>query len=191
MCISKLFYRYHNRVTVATRTPTTGWKKADIEKFLTDHGVEVDPEKRFVKAELLQMAKDLNIEKKYMTDEMAENSGKDIKVLRLQAQYCTGHCELNPIEMIWAQIKKKIADENKTFKIKDVKELADRIIGEVSADQWERTVRHVIEVVELRHWENDSLMDDIELDPVEEEDLPEVDEEGMDAFFADMGLDKD
>jgi hypothetical protein len=34
-----------------------------------------------------------------------------------------GHCELKPIELIWAQVKGFVAKNNATFRLKDVKEL--------------------------------------------------------------------
>ena len=33
------------------------------------------------------------------------------------------HCELNPIELIWAQVKGFVAKGNNTFRLKDAKEL--------------------------------------------------------------------
>ncbi|PSN56834.1 hypothetical protein C0J52_08287 [Blattella germanica] len=48
---------------------------------------------------------------------MAKEQGK--LVIRLPPY----HCELNPIELIWAQVKGYVARNNKTFNIKDVKRL--------------------------------------------------------------------
>ena len=33
------------------------------------------------------------------------------------------HCELNPIELIWVQVKGFVTKNNTTFRLKDVKEL--------------------------------------------------------------------
>jgi hypothetical protein len=33
------------------------------------------------------------------------------------------HCELNPIELIWAQVKGFVAENNTTFRLKDVEKL--------------------------------------------------------------------
>lgn len=46
----------------------------------------------------------------YATDTYARE--KNIEVLRLPPY----HCKLNPIEMIWGQVKGYVAGENKTFK---------------------------------------------------------------------------
>jgi hypothetical protein len=43
----------------------------------------------------------------------------EVHVLRTPVR----HCELNPIELIWAQVKGFVAKNNTTFRLKDVKEL--------------------------------------------------------------------
>ncbi|KAJ8910114.1 hypothetical protein NQ315_013254 [Exocentrus adspersus] len=54
------------------------------------------------------------------------------------------HCELNPIEMIWAQVKNEVAGKNKTFKLKDVKELLIEALNNVTKVNWKKCVEHVI-----------------------------------------------
>lgn len=53
----------------------------------------------------------------YVVDPLALARG--ITVLRLSPY----HCELNPIELIWAQVKDCVAHENVIFKISDVQRL--------------------------------------------------------------------
>ena len=74
--------------------PTTAWKKADIQNWLHDKGIEFD--QTDIKAELLLKSKTIQIVKEYKTDVIARESLKNIVVLRLPI----GHCELNPIELI-------------------------------------------------------------------------------------------
>ncbi|KAJ8971594.1 hypothetical protein NQ317_016323 [Molorchus minor] len=52
---------------------------------------------------------------KYVVEEMTK--ARDVTILRLPPY----HCELNPIELIWAQIKTDVARNNRTFKLGDVK----------------------------------------------------------------------
>ncbi|CAH4034426.1 unnamed protein product [Pieris brassicae] len=55
--------------------------------------------------------------KSYVIDEMAKAAG--VEVLRLPPY----HCELNPIELVWADVKGYVARNNTTFKMVDVKKL--------------------------------------------------------------------
>ena len=60
------------------------------------------------------MKKPLSI---FKTDKIANLHGHE--VLRTPVR----HCELNPIELIWVQVKGFVAENNTTFRLKDVKEL--------------------------------------------------------------------
>jgi transposase len=53
----------------------------------------------------------------YKTDEFLRGKGHD--VLRLSPY----HCEFNPIEMVWGDVKGYVGRENNTFKTNDVKDL--------------------------------------------------------------------
>ncbi|PSN34388.1 hypothetical protein C0J52_22266 [Blattella germanica] len=86
---------------------------------------------------------------------MAKEQGK--LVLRLP----TYHCELNPIELIWAQVKGYVARNNKTFNIKDVKRLPVEAVQSVAISQWQNCVKYVIEKVEPRFWDVDNRIEDI------------------------------
>ena len=92
-----------------------------------------------VRSELLQL---INLHKEqynlYVTDEMARRNNK--VVLRLPPY----HCELNPIELIWAQIKNKVAKENRTFKLKEVNELLLQPIKDIKSSHWKICVEHII-----------------------------------------------
>jgi hypothetical protein len=53
----------------------------------------------------------------FKTDKIANLHGHE--VLRTPVR----HCELNSIERIWSQVKGFVAENNTTFRLKDVKEL--------------------------------------------------------------------
>ncbi len=118
-----------------------------------------------LKAELLQVAKLVPVQKEYETDRMArefnQRHGTEIKVLRLPI----GHCELNPIELIWSQLKRKIATRNRTFKIRDVQRLATEIAKEITAEDWEKCIDHA-RGVESFYREKDGVMDNVEVQPL-------------------------
>ena len=69
------------------------------------------------------------------------------------------HAELNPIELIWSQIKGYVARRNTTFKMADMKQLFCEAVGSITSTEWQNCVRHVIDVAEKKCWEFDGLID--------------------------------
>ena len=86
------------------------------------------------------------------------------------------HCELNPIEMIWAQLKLYVRQRNTTGKIKDVEKLVLEGIDSITPEDWQNCIRHVIDQ-ENYFWEKDSELlayEDGELEDVEIGDMEEI-----------------
>lgn len=140
---------YHSRLV--ERLPCNQWRKNEIVSWLVSKNLYFDD--TMTKAELLSIA---NVHKKnykkYVVEEIAKKRG--IEILRLPPY----HCELNPIELIWAQIKGKVARNNTTFKLSDVKNLFHTSISEVTAEHWNKCINHVIEI-EKNMWELDPIID--------------------------------
>ncbi|KAJ8912682.1 hypothetical protein NQ315_011042 [Exocentrus adspersus] len=109
-------------------------------------------ETNMVKKELLTLVNLNNGDKKYVIDEMA--ASRQITVLRLPPY----HCELNPIELVWAQVKGGVARNNTSFKLSDVKILLENSLERVTADKWQRCIHH-IHKEEEKMWELDNLID--------------------------------
>nr|CAH7762195.1 unnamed protein product [Callosobruchus chinensis] len=86
-------------------------------------------------------------------DEMAKKQNKT--VLRLPPY----HCELNPIDLIWANIKQYVASNNTTFKFCDAKKMFHVAVDRVSAEKWKDCIRYVKEKVETKMWDEDNLID--------------------------------
>lgn len=63
---------------------------------------------------------------KYRVDTMAEEHGH--RVLRLPPY----HCQLNPIELIWAQVKRQVARTNDQFKLPAVEALCHQAVTNVT-----------------------------------------------------------
>ena len=76
----------------------------------------------------------------YKTDKIANLHGH--KVLRTAVR----HCELNPIELIWVQVKGFMAKNNTTFWLKDVEELMYTVFGKITKDVWTKTEEHVVKI---------------------------------------------
>lgn len=75
-------------------------------------------------------------EKKYELDEMALSMGHEVVRLPLH------HCQYNPMELIWAQVKEKVAEKNATFKIADVEKLVHDALDSVTVDDWKNYTNH-------------------------------------------------
>lgn len=75
---------------------------------------------------------------KYRIDSAAQRVGSI--VLRLPPY----HCELNPIELILAQMKQGVVARNATFKLADVAGLQREEAFKLTAGHWAKAVRHAI-----------------------------------------------
>ena len=71
-------------------------------------------------------------------------------VLRLPVR----HCELNPIELIWANVKSYLVRNNTTFKLSDVRNLVYEAFGHIDANVWQKAEQHV-RGIEVTYAEND------------------------------------
>ena len=84
----------------------------------------------------------------------------DNEVIRLPPY----HCQYNPIELLWAQIKKGVANRNKTFKLKDVEKLMNEEIDKVTQANWENCVRHAEKLQEedfMKEVQRDKILEPI------------------------------
>ncbi|KAF0301818.1 hypothetical protein FJT64_025953 [Amphibalanus amphitrite] len=142
---------YHSRV--ACKTPSSSWRKAHIQEWLAQNGIAFDPNLR--KPELLELVRPLRKKKLFFLDRLAAEEGH--QVVRLPAY----HCDLNPIELVWSQLKGFVRSRNTTGRVDDIERLLQEGIQAVTAEDWAKCCRHVI-VLEKKYWENDGIMEEIE-----------------------------
>ena len=88
------------------------------------------------------------------------------------------HCELNPIEMAWSQVKGHVKDNNKKysdlekkcycyfgclcrFTLTEVKELVYEGFEKVTPERWQSLIKHVEQKVEDHYWEADGLNEEL------------------------------
>lgn len=94
---------YHS--VLAEKRPTSSWLKGDIKAWLIEKGAK--PSEELLKGQLLELARNYGSgSKKYVIDTIAADAGH--KVVRLPPY----HCQYNPIELIWAQVKTYVAKKN-------------------------------------------------------------------------------
>ncbi|GBM63347.1 hypothetical protein AVEN_51369-1 [Araneus ventricosus] len=135
------------------KLPTQSWRKKDIQEWLTNKNIPWGSD--LLKLELLQIVSTVKHKfDGYRIDKIASERGH--KVLRLPPY----HCELNPIELIWAQVKGYIARQNQTFKLPEVKNLLLEALDKVSGNDWKNAVAHVTKI-EKEFWTMDGLIEDV------------------------------
>ncbi len=66
------------------------------------------------------------------------------------------HCDINPIELKWAQIKGWVARRNFSFKMADVLALTKEAFQHVTVEDWRKACEHV-EKIEKKWWEIENL----------------------------------
>lgn len=143
---------YHSRKV--EKIPTMAWRKEQIMDWLTDK--EIPIEHNILKRDLLaSVAQVKHRYDKNKLDVMAQERGHE--VLRLPPY----HCELNPIELVWAQVKHHIKVNNTSFKTNDMKNLIKFGYETVTTENWQNYIRHV-KTIENTMWLADNLQDDLE-----------------------------
>ncbi|KAH0809286.1 hypothetical protein GEV33_013504 [Tenebrio molitor] len=68
---------------------------------------------------------------------------------------------LNPIEKIWALVKNHVATYNTTFKLDDVRKLAEAKFEAVTVQQWQNICSHV-EKIEVEYMKREYIVDEVE-----------------------------
>ncbi|XP_050064650.1 uncharacterized protein LOC126553545 [Aphis gossypii] len=155
--------------------PKSNSRKAVVEEWLKNKNVDFSPQERL--SELRERVKKLIPKyKRYELDEIALQMGHE--VIRLPPY----HCQYNPIELIWAQVKAEVAKNNNTFKMADVEKLAHAAIDAVTQNDWKKCVEHA---EKIQNEDNEKeILRDISLEPIiitlEEDDSDWGDEENDD-----------
>lgn len=99
-----------------------------MQQWLREKSIEFSPVETL--NELREKVKlSMPKEKIYKLDELALQMGHEM--IRLPPY----HCQYNPIELlIWAQVKREVAEKNHTFKMADVEILVNNALNAVTAD---------------------------------------------------------
>jgi hypothetical protein len=121
--------------------PKSNSRKADVQQWLRDKNIDFSPVETL--DELREKVKlSMPRGKKYKLDELTYQMGHE--VVRLPPY----HCQYNPIELIWAQVKGRVAEKNSTFKIADVETIVHKEIDAVTPEDWANCGEHCVKVQE-------------------------------------------
>uniref|UniRef100_L7LWI2 Tc1-like transposase DDE domain-containing protein n=1 Tax=Rhipicephalus pulchellus TaxID=72859 RepID=L7LWI2_RHIPC len=111
--------------------------KKDIQAWLSEERVPWSND--IVKEELMKLVDNVHASgDRYRVDCIAEAAGHLVVCLP------SYHCQLNPIELVWSDVKGFVTAANKTFKLQDVDTQLWQGIKQVTAEKWKRYVEHVI-----------------------------------------------
>ena len=148
---------YHSRCT--EDYPTSKWTKPRLQQWLSAHSIAWSRE--MLRPELLgeglvKLHRPLH--KEYICDQVVELRGHQVVRLPLY------HSDLNPIELVWAQLKENVGRLNTVCGLKEVKKLLIGQFSSITPDKWEHCCKHV-EKIEADYWESDRSLE-LLLDPV-------------------------
>uniref|UniRef100_A0A6P7GTX2 Uncharacterized protein LOC114342223 n=1 Tax=Diabrotica virgifera virgifera TaxID=50390 RepID=A0A6P7GTX2_DIAVI len=129
---------YHSRQL--TKIPNTSSKKADLQNFLIENDLYFKDFYR--KQQLIEILHTKQFRKLYALESIAEKHGHTI--FRLPPYFCV----LNPIELIWGQLKPRIRHSNTFPKFnKKVIEIIKKEVANITID-WQKRIARVIKVEE-------------------------------------------
>ncbi|XP_037276826.1 uncharacterized protein LOC119169932 [Rhipicephalus microplus] len=121
------------------KLPTTALEKEEIREWLSSKNITFS--KRVIKKKLLELVASVKSRfLSYIVDNTAARAG--CILLRLLPY----HCELNPIELVWANVKNVVTEENRDFKLSAVGAFLRDKIKQVTAKGWRKSIPHVIDV---------------------------------------------
>lgn len=139
---------YH--CTQINKAPSMGNRKAELQEWLTKNDIEVDD--CWTKAQLYELIKRHKRDPQYEVEKMLNEHGHE--VLRLPPY----HCDLNPIEKIWAIVKRRIAEKNVNQAPSEIASITEAAFSTVTTEEWLNVSLHV-EKIEDQYFESDRLLD--------------------------------
>ncbi|KAF6205794.1 hypothetical protein GE061_019968 [Apolygus lucorum] len=140
---------YHNVQT--NRKPSAASLKNDVATWLRNNGIQFDESE--TKAQLICKVKEAHVPKTYRIDEIINEAGHD--VLHLPPY----HPDLNPIEMVWGDLKGELARTSVGTPLGVKEEHLRRLFDAYTADKWKKVCEHVMNT-EIKYMTNDHILDD-------------------------------
>ena len=147
---------YHNTRLPETAPPKSNCRKQVMIDWLTERSINIPQNSKC--SDLKALIKQNKPKPVYITDSLAGEQGHF--VLRLPVR----HCELNPIELVWANCKNFVARKNITSKVSEVKQLIADSFVRITPDVWTKCEDHVTKIEE-NYWKDD-LIEESTIQPV-------------------------
>ena len=141
---------YHNVISPEDKVPTMAMRKDGMIAWLDKH--DIDHSEARTKKELLEIVKESDASKVdvFRIDKFLIDSGH----IPLRLPPYTP--QLNPIELVWAELKSRVAEANTTFKLSDVMKHTSYNLKNISKEFWQKCEDHVRKVEDM-YWEKDGL----------------------------------
>ncbi|XP_045445838.1 uncharacterized protein LOC123653906 [Melitaea cinxia] len=117
------------------KAPTMSSRKTEMQNWITSNGLSYLPS--MVKAQLFQIIKEHKQPPVYEADVMLEAHGH--KVVRLPPY----HCDLNPIELIWSVLKRRIAEKNLGQEANKIVQITEEAFATITEVEWRKECEHV------------------------------------------------
>ncbi|XP_048258693.1 uncharacterized protein LOC125384209 [Haliotis rufescens] len=142
---------YHSCRDPVNRCPPSNSTKGEISQWLDKNRIARPTKAK--KTDYYQLVLQNKPPPSYLIDNMLREHRHE--VLRLPPY----HCDLNPIELLWGDLKNMVARQNMTFKHADVKQIFLKWMGEITDVRWANCVQHVIKLEE-ENWKQDCIRPD-------------------------------
>ncbi|XP_050665072.1 uncharacterized protein LOC126965483 [Leptidea sinapis] len=120
------------------KAPTMSSTKSEMQSWITSKGLSYLP--TMLKAQLYEIIKEHKQLPVYEADVMLEENGH--KVLRLPPY----HCDLNPIELIWSVLKRRVAEKNVGQEANKIVHITEEEFATITAEEWNKECEHVIKM---------------------------------------------
>ncbi|XP_045450546.1 uncharacterized protein LOC123659374 [Melitaea cinxia] len=143
---------YH--CTQINKAPTMSNLKAEMQQWLSNNSIPF--EDYWIKPQLYELIKKHKGEPVYEVDFLLNQHGHE--VVRLPPY----HCDLNPIEKIWATVKRRVAEKNVSQATSEISSITEAAFSTITTEEWINVCQHA-EKMEDQYFESDRLMD-IEFD---------------------------
>ena len=125
--------KYHS--VEIDKKPNSTSTRSYIMDWLTQHGVPYNDTD--TRSQLLQAARNVHHEKRYFIDELIMEHG------HLPLRLPPYHPDLNPIELLWGEIKGELARQTIGSSLQQKEEILRKLFSEYSPQKWKKCCEHV------------------------------------------------
>lgn len=155
---------YHTMGTEDSKNPSTSWLKSEIVEWVYSNNVPLPSHTEYpeqlTRPELLALCRPYLQVKVKVLERLVQQSGKRVRLVWLPV----AHCELNAIELIWANVKGFVAGQNKTFNVNNVLDLFKQGLRRIDDKTWKAAVSHVKKIED--HYREKHHVLDMAIEPL-------------------------